>query len=290
MEESWTILKVLQWTTGYFGRKGIEQPRANAEVLLAFVLGMERIDLYLRHDQPLTASELSRYREVVRRRALREPTQYITRRQEFWSLEFEVDPAVLIPRPETELLVEKALDLVGSDPKKVLEIGTGSGAISVALAHECGSVQILATDKSPEALRVARRNARRHGVLERISFVAADLFEGLHPGNARFHLVVGNPPYVSDEEYADLPEEISGHEPAMALLGKGPRGLDVVRRILQTAGAFLTAPGDLLLEIGRGQAEILEQEPKLFPGLRLEGFLRDHSGILRIMHLRKVIG
>lgn len=289
MEEEWTVLKVLQWTTGYFSRKGIEQPRADAEVLLAFVLGMERIDLYLRFDQPLSAPELSRFREVVRRRGSHEPTQYITGRQEFWSLEFEVNPSVLIPRPETELLVEKALELVGADPVRVLEIGTGSGAVSIALAIERPSLVLVATDRSPAALETARRNAGRHGVSDRIFFVAADLFQGISPSGSAFHLIVSNPPYVSDEEFAALPEEIARHEPALALLGKGPRGLDFIRRILRDAGRFLAEDGMLLVEIGRGQQEFLEEELRRFPGLRLEGFLRDYSGIPRVMCLQKVV-
>ena len=147
MEERWTVLRVLQWTAEYFGRKGVEQPRAGAEVLLAHVLGMERIQLYLNFDRPLAPDELASYRELIRRRAAREPTQYITGRQEFWSLEFAVTPDVLIPRPETELLVEKALELVRGSSKRVLDLGTGSGAIAVALAHECKTIQVVATDQ-----------------------------------------------------------------------------------------------------------------------------------------------
>ena len=176
MEERWTVLKVLQWTTEYFGLKGIDQPRASAEVLLAHVLGMERIQLYLNFDRPLAPAELASYRELIRRRAAREPTQYITGKQEFWSLDFEVTPAVLIPRPETELLVEKALELVRGTAKRVLDLGTGSGAIAIALAHECPTIQVVATDKSCAALLVARRNAFRHHVEERIALVATDLF------------------------------------------------------------------------------------------------------------------
>lgn len=161
-EAPWTILKVLQWTTGYFQRQEIEQARANAEVLLAHVLGLERIQLYLRHDQPLTGDELAKFREVVRRRAAREPTQYITQKQEFWSLDFEVTPSVLIPRPETELLVELAAEILGTASAHVLDLGTGSGAIAVALAHQCPNLAVVAIDSSPAALEVARRNAVRH--------------------------------------------------------------------------------------------------------------------------------
>ncbi len=166
MEERWTVLKVLQWTTEYFTLKGIDQARASAEVLLAHVLGVERIQLYLNFDRPLAADELASYRALIRRRAAREPTQYIIGKQEFWSLEFEVTPAVLIPRPETELLVEKALALTRDTSKRVLDLGTGSGAIAIALAHECPNLRVVATDSSCAALLVARRNAARHHVEE----------------------------------------------------------------------------------------------------------------------------
>ena len=169
MEETWTILKVLQWTSGYFSRHGIEQPRANAEVLLAHVLGKERIELYLHFDQPLSTLELTRYRQAIKRRAAREPAQYITQKQEFWSLEFEVNPSVLIPRPETELLVEMALEFLGNTRQKVLDLGTGSGAIAVAMAMERPAADIVATDASCDALQVAKRNAIRHGVSDRIT-------------------------------------------------------------------------------------------------------------------------
>ncbi len=179
MEEQWTVLKVLQWTTEYFRDKGFEQPRADAEVLLAYVLGMERVQLYLNYDKPLSREELARFRGLVRRRAAYEPAQYITGKQEFWSLDFEVTPAVLIPRPETEMLVEKALEIAGNKPSFVLDLGTGSGAIAVALAHERSRIRVIAADKSWPAIEVARKNALRNGVAERICFVAMDLFEAI---------------------------------------------------------------------------------------------------------------
>ena len=148
MDEKWTVLKVLQWTTAFFERKHLEQPRASAEVLLAHVLRMERLQLYLNFDRPLTSAELTAYRATIQRRAAREPTQYITGKQEFWSLELEVTPAVLIPRPETEVLVERTLELAGDSGKCVLDLGTGSGAVAVALAHERPNLKIIASDRS----------------------------------------------------------------------------------------------------------------------------------------------
>jgi len=287
MEENWTILKVLQWTAGYFARKGIEQPRANAEVLLAHVLGRERIELYLNYDQPLTPDELSRYRDAVRRRTSREPVQYITQKQEFWSLEFEVSPAVLIPRPETELLVEKALELFPSAPARVLDLGTGSGAIAVVLARERPLWSVFASDRSPDALDVARRNALRHGVIDRISFLAMDLFVGFSPSRCSFDLIISNPPYIGEREFPGLPPEIAGHEPEAALRGGGAEGLDIIRRILGEAPSYLSTGGSMLLEIGLGQAETLQNELADNPHFEDYRFFSDYSGILRILYLHR---
>jgi release factor glutamine methyltransferase len=286
MEETWTVLKVLQWTTGYFSRKGIEQPRSNAEVLLAHILGLERIQLYLRHDQPLTSEELARFREVVRRRADKEPTQYITSKQEFWSLDFEVTSSVLIPRPETELLVEKAVELLPSRfSGRVLDLCTGSGAIAIALAHECHHLRVFATDKSPQALAVAKRNAIRHHVEERVMMAAMDLLDGFSPSAPLFDLVISNPPYVGEKEFCTLAPEVACHEPAAALRGGGELGLDVIQRIIRQIPFYLKPGGALLMEIGQGQAEPLGAELDKNTHVARYEFIRDYSGILRVLHL-----
>jgi release factor glutamine methyltransferase len=286
MEEAWTILRVIQWTAGYFKRKGVEQPRANAEVLLAYILGMERVQLYLHFDKPLSKCELSAYREIVQRRAAREPSQYITLQQEFWSLPFEVNSSVLIPRPETELLVVKALEVLEGGPSFLLDLGTGSGAIAVAVAHEHPRVNVIAADISPKALEVAKRNALRHGVSDRISFVVTDLFSALCTSPV-FDVVVSNPPYISDEEFQQLPPEIACHEPTGALKGGGPAGLEVIRRIISDAPRLLKPGGWLLVEIGERQSGVLREELKHnrdFPSFQ---FLEDYSGILRILSLQR---
>lgn len=283
MEEQWTVLNVLRWTTQYFSEKGFEQPRADAEVLLAHALGVERIQLYLNYDKPLSAEELALFRGLVRRRASFEPTQYITGKQEFWSLDFEVTPAVLIPRPETEVLVEKALEIGGNEPSLVLDIGTGSGAIAVAMAHERTAMRIVAADKSWSAIEVARRNAARHGVADRIFFVVADLFGAIAP-LPLFDLIVSNPPYVSDAEILDLSAEIANYEPRCALRGGGKRGLALIRNILEEFQSRLKPKGSLLMEIGLGQAEILEAEFSESPAGRFR-FLEDYSGIKRVLHV-----
>jgi release factor glutamine methyltransferase len=284
MEEQWNVLKVLQWTMEYFKGKGFEQPRADAEVLLAHALGMERVQLYLNYDKPLSPEELARFRGFVRRRAAYEPTQYITGKQEFWSLEFEVSPAVLIPRPETEVLVEKALEIVENKPSLVLDLGTGSGAIAVALVHERSGIRIIATDKSWSAIQVARINAVRNGVAERISFVVIDLFDAI-AARPLFDLIVSNPPYVSDVELLDLAPEIANYEPHSSLRGGGKHGLALVRKILEGFHARLKPQGSFLMEIGLGQAEILEAGlPSDLAG-KFE-FIEDYSGIKRVLHVR----
>jgi len=284
MEEQWNVLKVLQWTMEYFKGKGFEQPRADAEVLLAHALGMERVQLYLNYDKPLSPEELARFRGFVRRRAAYEPTQYITGKQEFWSLEFEVSPSVLIPRPETEVLVEKALEIVENKPSLVLDLGTGSGAIAVALVHERSGIRIIATDKSWSAIQAARINAVRNGVAERISFVVMDLFDAI-AARPIFDLIVSNPPYVSDVELLDLAPEIANYEPHSALRGGGKQGLALVRKILEGFHARLKPQGSFLMEIGLGQAEILEARlPSDLAG-KFE-FIEDYSGIKRVLHVR----
>jgi release factor glutamine methyltransferase len=288
MEETWTILGIIQWTTAYFSRKGVEQPRSNAEVLLGHVLGMSRIDLYIHFDKPLSSEELGRFREAVKRRAGREPTQYITRKQEFWSLEFEVTPAVLIPRPETEWLVEKALEIIGDDPATVLDLCTGSGAVAVALAFERPSLTVVATDLSNDALIVARRNAVRHAVADRVHFALMDLFGGFNPRLLPFDVIVCNPPYIGETEFPALAPEVGVYEPELALRGGGPEGLNLIRSILSQFTNHLKPGGSLFVEIGMGQAEILPGELEQFPGMESYRFIRDYAGVLRVLHCIKV--
>lgn len=263
--------------------KGCAQPRADAEVLLAHVLGMERVQLYINFDKPLAGEELARYRSFIRRRSSCEPTQYITGKQEFWSLDFEVTPAVLIPRPETEVIVEKALALTGDKPALVLDLGTGSGAIAVALAHEREGIRVVAADKSWLAIEVARRNARRNGVAGKIFFTVLDLFEPL-AARPLFDIIVSNPPYISDAEFLDLAPEIANYEPSLALRGGGERGLAVIKRILEQFVSRLKPQGSLLMEIGLGQAEILETTV-LLPRAGRYAFIEDYSGIRRVLHV-----
>jgi len=288
MEETWTILKVLQWTTDYFRRKGLEQPRSDAEVLLAHALGLRRVDLYLRYDQPLRPEELARYRALIQRRAAREPTQYITGRQEFWSLEFQVNPAVLIPRPETERLVELALEAFPDEPLRVLDVGTGSGAIAVALATERPQWTITACDLSWDALLTARQNAARHGVNDRIAFVLSDLASPFRPYPPPFDLICTNPPYVGDAEWKTLAQEVARHEPSRALLGGGPNGTAIPVRLLREAFPLLRPGGMLLMEFGKGQEQALAHASRQLPGTDSVDVVRDYSHIPRILRMRKI--
>ena len=259
---TWTILSLLQWAHKYLQSKGISEPRPSAEVLLAHCLNCNRLNLYLRHDQPLADGELTCYKGLLKRRLAQEPTQYITGHQEFWSLDFLVSPAVLIPRPETELLVEavlKHLPRIDSGGKawRILDLGTGSGILAVVLAKELPQAHILALDRSWEALSVARENARRHGVQQQVTLVLADLVEGL-TNQAYFDVIVSNPPYVLTAAWEQLPRDIKDYEPRLALDG-GLDGLDVIRPLLAGVHRLLQPGGLLALEVGQGQAGAVKQ-------------------------------
>jgi release factor glutamine methyltransferase len=253
-EDNWTIIRVLSWTAERFEREGIESPRLDAELLLSHCLGVDRVRLYVDHDKPLQPGELERYRGLVRRRLAREPVAYITETREFWSLSLAVNRHVLVPRPETETLVERALELLDAlaelDAPVAVDVGTGSGAVAVALALERPDVRVAAVDLGPKALTLARENARRHGV--EVAFYQGDLLEAL-PSElcASLRLVAANLPYVQSDEIDGLQPEISKWEPRAALDG-GADGLDHIRRLVEQSET--RAPGAAVaLEIGSEQ-------------------------------------
>lgn len=265
MKSSWTLLNLIREASAYLAKKGVVSPRLDAELLMGRVLGCSRVELYLRFDQPLTQAELDRFRELLRRRARREPLAYILEEKEFWSLTFRVNPSVLIPRPETETLVEVALgelkEAVRNEPLPLpaLELGTGSGAIVIALAKELGaSVSWWATDISQKALDVARWNARKLGVEERIKFLEGDLWEPFESEEHRFRLVISNPPYIPTALIQELEPEIRSYEPLLALDG-GRDGLALIRRILKKAPSKLVPGGMLVMEVGDGQSKCLDE-------------------------------
>jgi release factor glutamine methyltransferase len=283
----WTIIKTLEWTANYFKQLGIAQSRSVAEILLANVLCCARIDLYLKHDQPLNAQELANYKKVIRRRAKYEPEAYIIGQKEFWSLNFEVSPDVLIPRPETECLVETVLSRIpADDAARVLELGVGSGAISVALAHERTGWQYWASDISFRAIRVARKNAVRLLGGNGIRFFVGRWFEPLDGGHARFDLVLSNPPYIPTNQLAQLQPEIQFFEPPGALDG-GPDGLVSIARIIDSAHVFLKPGGYLLLEMGHDQMAGIKALVRRQAAYDRVDFRNDYSGYPRVALVRK---
>ncbi len=284
----WTILSILEWTRGYFRKHDIENPRLDAEILLAHSLGLQRIDLYLRYDQPLDADELAAYRQVVKRRAAREPVAYILGRKEFWGLDLAVSPQVLTPRPDTERLVASALAFLESmaDQKvlRVLDLGTGTGCIALALAHSFPPAQVIATDISPPALVVARGNIARHGLEDRIHLVAGPGLEMFARACARFDLIVSNPPYIPTAEIERLEPEVRDYEPRGALDG-GSDGLAAYRRIIPAAVGLLRTGGQLMVEIGWNQREAVTQlagQTGHYRGIQCDADYGGHDRVIRM--------
>ena len=279
-------MEVLKWAADYFQGKGVSEPRASGEVLLAHALNLSRLDLYLRYDQPLSPEELARFKALVVRRRAGEPVAYITGHREFWSLDFKVTPAVLIPRPETETLVEAVLQVFKPETESLcLEVGVGSGAIIIALARELPQTRWLGLDLSAPALTVARENAQTHGVAPRLHFLRGDLLSALKPG-PRFALVVANLPYIPRPVWEHLPQDIKEFEPREALLG-GEDGLDLIRPLAQAAPGILQPGGWLALEVADGQAPkvaALLQETGEFEQIEK---IPDYLGIERVIRARR---
>ncbi len=247
--ETWTTLKVLTWTKEFLSARGIENARLEAEWLLCAATGMDRMALYLNFEKPLTDQELAAYRAMVARRGKREPLQHILGTQEFCGLEFEVTPDVLIPRHDTETLVNEALARMPA-ARSVLDIGTGSGCIAVTLACKLPRAAVTAVDISAAALEVARCNAKRHGAA--IEFLPGSLFQPV--AGRYFDLIVSNPPYIPSSEIDRLEPEVRDYDPRGALDG-GADGLDIYRNLIPAAGEFLNPHGWLLVEVGAGQAQ-----------------------------------
>lgn len=278
----WTIKDVLVWTADYFRTKGIGTARLDAEVLLASCLGVNRLHLYLNLDRPLAPDERKRYRELVRRRGHREPIAYITGRREFWSITFRTVPGVLIPRPETELLVEAVVrEIRGREAPRVLEIGTGSGAVAVSVAQEVPDAFVVATDLNPVAIATARINALDAGVIDRVCLAASDLLAAIRPVQA-FDVICSNPPYIPTEAIAGLDPEIREFEPTLALDG-GPDGLEVVRALVRDARQHLKPGGCFMAEIGEGQEALVRDLFAVVGGLDDIRTLRDLASIPRVV-------
>ncbi len=281
MSETWTVVRILEWTADYFREQEIASARLDAELLLADVLDLDRVGLYLQYDRPLNAAELTSYRALVKRRAAREPIAYILGKCEFWSLPIMVSPSVLVPRGDTEILVEEALERL-DDSTTVLDIGTGSGVIAIAIAHEKPQVLVEAIDNSAEVLAVAVQNAELNGVDARISFRQEDL--GRLSGGP-YGMIVSNPPYIPEHDRDELMPEVRDHEPHQALFA-GVDGLDAYRQIVEQSPALLVDGGWLLLEVG------INQNEPVVDLLRKVGFdditvRNDYAGIPRVVCGRK---
>ena len=251
--ESWTILRMILWSAEYLKNKGVETGRLDAEWLLAAALGVDRLQLYLKYDRPLSSEEREAFKLLLRRRAGREPLQYIIGRTGFRELELQTDPRVLIPRPETEVLVQEVLDWASAGAESVWDMGTGAGAVVLSLAAEGTWTRLVATDVSPEALSVAADNAERYDLGGHVEFREGSLFEPLEEGE-RFDVIVSNPPYIAEGEKGELQPEVRDWEPPEALFA-GENGLDVIRQLVAGAPKHLLSGGLLALECGLGQAE-----------------------------------
>ncbi|MCL4787370.1 MAG: peptide chain release factor N(5)-glutamine methyltransferase [Verrucomicrobia bacterium] len=285
-----TVIEVIQRSAEFLARKGVDSPRLQAELLLAHVLKLPRMQLYLDFQRQLTPDEADHLRELVQRRGRREPLQHILGTTCFCGLEMAVNRHVLVPRPETELLAEAGWEFLrqltpgDSGPRPVLDFGTGSGCLAVTLAVKCPDARVTAMDVSPDALAVAAQNAARHGVSDRIEFRESDGFASL-PAGAKFDLIVSNPPYIPTLEIDTLQPEVRDFDPRAALDG-GPDGLKFHRLLAGQATAFLAAGGRLMLELGDGQAaavrEIFEAENWIVEAIR-----PDYNQRLRIMIARR---
>jgi release factor glutamine methyltransferase len=257
--DSWTIQKIAAWAADDFKKRGLESPRLEAEILLATVLGVDRVRLIIDGQRPLSEQDLSAYRAVIQRRRSGEPVAYILGKREFYGRDFFVDKRVLIPRPDTEILLEAALEKTAHRhlSGRALDLCTGSGCVALSFALERRTWQVTGTDLSDDALEVAQKNAVRLGALWGVRFVPGDLFAALKPGE-KFELITANPPYIPDAEIAELEAGVRDFEPQSALAG-GASGLDFYQRICQEARQFLVPGGVLAFEVGAGQAPDVER-------------------------------
>mgnify|MGYP005841938589 CR=1 FL=1 len=287
----WTIGRLLQWTSDYLKQRGSSTPRLDAEVLLAEVLCRPRIELYTGYDQDPGEEARAAFRELVRRRAAGEPVAYLVGRREFYSLNFEVTPDVLIPRPETEFVVLALLDAVQKyrlppRPLAIADVGTGSGVLAVCAAKHIPHCRVTALDRSPPALEVARRNAAAHGVADRIELLESDLLESV-PEDRRFDFVVSNPPYVAEAELEQSPPEVRHYEPREALVA-GPSGDEVIARLIPQVAAHLVTDGWFITEISPmiedRVAQLFRRDGRYAP----PATVKDLGGLARVVLARRI--
>ena len=284
--EPWSIKRVLAWATDDFKRRGNKSARLDAELLLGEALGLDRIKLIVEAERPLAEGELGRYRDLIKRRRVGEPIAYILGRREFFALPMRVDRRVLIPRPDTEILVETALNATRAEHLygRMLDLCTGSGCVAIAFAKERPTWRVTAVDLSPDAASVARENVQRAGVVHNLAVLEGDLFAALPPGSM-FELITANPPYIPSADIAGLDADVRDFEPRLALDG-GADGLDVTRRLVSEAMRYLSPGGRLALEGG------FDQAPAVAQLLETAGFseiarAKDLAGIERVVSGRK---
>ncbi len=282
-DQPWTIGRLLTWTTDFLREKNSDSPRLDAEVLLAHARGCQRIELYTAFEEETEEPVRTAFRDLVRRRAEGTPVAYLVGHREFFSLTFLVTPKVLIPRPETELLVVRSLDLAksNSEPVRIADIGTGSGVLAVCLAKHLPTCSVTAMEVSPAALEIAKQNAARHEVGARIDFVCSDLFAECLDAE-EFDLIVSNPPYVASSEMPELDAGVRDHEPHLALDG-GEQGTEIIERLVPQAAEHLKPEGWLLIEVSPTNAARVEQL------LAAESSLKGHETILDLAGLPRIV-
>lgn len=289
--KNWRIIDIINWGTQYFKLKGIDEARLTIELMLCHILKCKRVDLYVNFEKPLTKSELENLKELIKRRLRREPLQYIIGKTEFMGLEFKLTPAVLIPRPETEILVERALETLKKEfadrkTPKVLDIGTGSGNIAISLAKFLGDkITVIGIDISKEAIELAKENAQLNGV-KNVEFIQLDLFDKklINEFKKQFDLIVSNPPYIAVDEIENLQDEIKKFEPRHAITD-GANGLSFYKRIAKIGKELINETGFILVEIAYGQAENVK---KIFTDAdygQIEIF-KDYLGIERVVKIK----
>jgi release factor glutamine methyltransferase len=284
--QAWTIQKLLNWVTEYLTDKAVDSPRLSAELLLSHVMAMTRIELYTQFDQPVAKEQLDQLHDLVKRAGQHEPVAYLTGRTEFYSLELNVTGDCMIPRPETELLVQRAIEFLRTRDgiQFVCDLCTGSGCIAVAIAKNFSNARLIATDVSAAALAVAAGNVEKHRLTERVTLLCGDLFEPIIPqvDVDKFDLIVCNPPYVSAAEYEGLDKNVKDYEPKLALLA-GTDGLDVYRRICEQAARFLKPDAELMLEIGYAQGPAvttLLEQTGVFAEIKIEKDPHDNDRVV----------
>jgi release factor glutamine methyltransferase len=282
----WTIQKLLNWVVEYFTNKGIESPRLSAELLLSYVLGLKRIELYTHFDKSVSKEQLDKLHDLVKRAGEHEPIAHLTGKTEFYSLQLQVSPDCMIPRPETELLVERAVEFLRlrSGTQFVCDLCTGCGCIAVAIARNFRDARIIATDISDAALRIAAANVEKHGLKDRIKLLQGDLFEPIVPqlDVKGFDLIVCNPPYVSSAEFKKLEKNVRDYEPRLALFA-GEDGLDIFRRICKQVDKFLKPDAVLMLEIGYAQGQAVKgllERAGVFTEIKIEKDFHNNDRIV----------